>query len=618
MKSRGVYMNQFTEDGAPAPEDAPDIPKQDTDAEDWFGQARGLWPADSIILAAPFYNWVGHVNVETAQVAFATAYFEECEEGCTASAVDTNCGGCSRGPGNFISAASGTGDGAYPVLRLLDPQLTTVGVLTGFMNALDETAQAGRVAEFSEMFAASAPMVLGTLDCQGSLLVYEASKSLDDREVSVDVPVEPGPWTVVCWVRQPEFQADRGLFPVAIAALGGALRDEALRRVPELSALQRRALIEQLWGSGGPMVDSLMTDIREAVLQNNVAQSKGFDIAAASSYLAQLAEHFEDSGAGDVMRTMFGAGTSQVLEMLEWRGVLEPRLPWWTSEMASQPEDLWHQVRAAGDPTSPVTREVLASSRWARRVAAHRSDLAPELVAQLAADPDRRVRHNIAAGDATPAQVLAHLEGDPDAAVATAARSNPTRPTVAEPAHGSPSPAAPEPFACRDRSGEYLALVNVGDRLGGAGDLDLAELFTRRGISAAVEAGDRWAAATAANNLAFCVLIPQGRLDEARAVLRDAMALDAGYQSTNAMSNLGIVEYDSGDPAAASSLFQRVVDSGTGPLDEAHYYLGLIAKQAGEPAASQDHFRRAASGDDPEYAEKAKAELRGARRKWWH
>lgn len=154
-------------------------------------------------------------------------------------------------------------------------------------------------------------------------------------------------------------------------------------------------------------------------------------------------------------------------------------------------------------------------------------------------------------------------------------------------------------------AGDYFAMGNLGFRLAESGDNAEAELWDRRAIEAAATAEHEDVAATVANNLAFSVLIPAGRHDEARQVLRAAIALDVGYQSYNALSNLGVLEYAAGNHIQAKALFKQVVDSGDGPIDEAHYYLGLIAEAAGKMDKARQQWRKAADGVDEEYARKA-------------
>ena len=84
----------------------------------------------------------------------------------------------------------------------------------------------------------------------------------------------------------------------------------------------------------------------------------------------------------------------------------------------------------------------------------------------------------------------------------------------------------------------------------------------------------------ATNTLVFSHLIPARRFAEARLWLEDLIGMEIGYESWNAVSNLGVVEFESGHTELAKSLFESMIDSEEGPLDEAEEYLERI--NAGE------------------------------------
>jgi predicted DNA-binding WGR domain protein len=84
----------------------------------------------------------------------------------------------------------------------------------------------------------------------------------------------------------------------------------------------------------------------------------------------------------------------------------------------------------------------------------------------------------------------------------------------------------------------------------------------------------------ATNTLVFSHLIPARRFAEARLWLEDLIGMEVGYESWNAVSNLGVVEFESGHTDLARSLFESMIDAGEGPLDEAEEYLERI--NAGE------------------------------------
>ena len=84
------------------------------------------------------------------------------------------------------------------------------------------------------------------------------------------------------------------------------------------------------------------------------------------------------------------------------------------------------------------------------------------------------------------------------------------------------------------------------------------------------------AAWASTNTLVFSHLIPARRFAEARLWCNDLIELETGYESWNALSNLGIVEFESGNTGLARGFFQAIIDAGTGPVDEAEEYIERI------------------------------------------
>ena len=85
------------------------------------------------------------------------------------------------------------------------------------------------------------------------------------------------------------------------------------------------------------------------------------------------------------------------------------------------------------------------------------------------------------------------------------------------------------------------------------------------------------------NTLVFSHLIPARRFAEARLWCDDLIRLETGYESWNALSNLGIVEFESGNTGLARRYFQAVIDAGFGPVDEAEEYIDLIDSGENRP-----------------------------------
>lgn len=91
---------------------------------------------------------------------------------------------------------------------------------------------------------------------------------------------------------------------------------------------------------------------------------------------------------------------------------------------------------------------------------------------------------------------------------------------------------------------------------------------------------ESWAAT---NTLVFSHLIPARRFAEARLWCDDLILLETGYESWNALSNLAVVEFESGNTELARGYFQEIINAGVGPIDEAEEYISLIDSGAKRP-----------------------------------
>ncbi|TEX52269.1 MAG: hypothetical protein B7C55_01260, partial [Actinomycetales bacterium mxb001] len=228
---------------------------------DWFLSAQGSLPAHALAESAPVYLWKGHYNVDVANAAIATRFFESCE--CSYEDVAEVCEICGRGPGNFQTTASGPGDGAYAVFQLLPSgeDQATAGAITLFSQV--NFPGVGATTTFSATLNSAAPMILGTLDCQGLLIFSDASTSFDSRDVSISIDQPASPCLILCWVGVESPSAN--FLPVAMAALSGEMAVAARAKVPHLSDPARSAIIASLWGDPNRLVNALFVDIRTDV-----------------------------------------------------------------------------------------------------------------------------------------------------------------------------------------------------------------------------------------------------------------------------------------------------------------------------------------------------------------
>ena len=145
----------------------------------------------------------------------------------------------------------------------------------------------------------------------------------------------------------------------------------------------------------------------------------------------------------------------------------------------------------------------------------------------------------------------------------------------------------------------------AGDAAVELGDLAAAE----RHFRLAMKSSPTQVAGHAANSLAFSVLIPLERWDEAEEVLIPLMGSPDLYHSMNARSNLGQVAYLRGEPDRAQRLLTRVHDYGMELLAESTYFLAKIALDKGDDGSAQSMFELVASTQDDRYAAMAKVAL---------
>ena len=132
----------------------------------------------------------------------------------------------------------------------------------------------------------------------------------------------------------------------------------------------------------------------------------------------------------------------------------------------------------------------------------------------------------------------------------------------------------------REAANRAAAQANdAGYRASEQGNGPEAERFYHQAIGSDSDASIR---ATAVNNLVYQLLLPQNRFDDALPLLQAAISWDAGYQSRNALSNLGVLHYSRGELSAAEAAFKAVVSGWLGPVDEALHYLAKIAADLGD------------------------------------
>jgi tetratricopeptide (TPR) repeat protein len=88
--------------------------------------------------------------------------------------------------------------------------------------------------------------------------------------------------------------------------------------------------------------------------------------------------------------------------------------------------------------------------------------------------------------------------------------------------------------------------------------------------------------ASATNTFVYSFLIPEGSIEEAESRLRETISRNFGFESLNALSNLGQVLFRKKDFFRAEAIFSKVRVSDIGHMrPEANYWLGRIYNETG-------------------------------------
>jgi hypothetical protein len=410
----------------------------------WFLDHQGAIPANEWSELAAIASWAGEFNVDVAQAAIATRYFEECPAQCYYESAPFECADCGRGMKNFIHAASGKGDGAFHVFTLMGPgspgEVDLVGVFIPFMQAdIEGLNVVGRGSQFLDIIGSAAPLVLGALACDGQLIINDGSKSRDDRDVSVRLDMPTDEYVVVCWLKPEEdpaaalstrifggAQSGDPLVSVALMAVRGPLAKLIVgSSISDMEESERDALLDELWGDEMRTVNTLMADIRPQVLTNMLENNPNEE--SRPSFLLQSAER--ERGGEDAIFALQNTGevgSISTLSLLAERGFFEPDLPWWKSASAKNVDDIWSRVAQVRGDEPLEANDASTDNVWVRRALARRIDLPTHVAETLMHDDDDRVRRNLAANTALPHMLLARLVDDVDPAVVSAVAANPS------------------------------------------------------------------------------------------------------------------------------------------------------------------------------------------------
>ena len=158
----------------------------------------------------------GAFNVEGGFAGLASRPFGDCDEQCwinpppdrTASVGPFAPSGmpcsCGRSTSTCVAMMAGFGDGLFPVTRWIDNSGETVGLCAWFATETTQGDLRGQVASATTVFDYPpvmddwAPIVLGRLQCDGSLFFSDVGAGRQGYVLDCAVPA--GIFTVVAWV----------------------------------------------------------------------------------------------------------------------------------------------------------------------------------------------------------------------------------------------------------------------------------------------------------------------------------------------------------------------------------------------------------------------------------
>ena len=616
---------------------------------DWFVAGTQAGTDSEFISLHQFAAVEGLFNVEGGYAALMSKQFKACDECEFSSRVDSSCDECGRGPETMATCLAGWGDGAYPVLSVsggLSEEATAALAIFASAWITDEPVYEAWRASFAFQLRQAVPILLGTLPVEDEVRFSDASGG-----TTITIPMSPGDASVVAWVAEvPIFSGSKGglavstsLRPIAMGVYVGELRGRVQKMITPLDDVTQREVVSGLWGwptqihsshrvprsplemetltcreldervhgnEDDPRYETLIgrTLVRDHFhLLENQADHVGSLHNDGHDRMRALALWFYGylDEARSVLQELMGKGDSQAyVDLVTLGSVIRD----YSALLSVIPTTL----RLSADQRTAVNKVQLAEG-WIKyrggdlegAVATFNAAVETQpgeaayclgLVADVAGDTRAAVNWWIRAADAGSTDAIEALarhfftigEGEKGSSWATRGIAEGNTDCMTLLARWlwdqGNKVEATDLYVRAAQAGDVGAFDPAGQLLHSQSKPE-AEYFLTR---AAREATEPFDIANAANTLAFCYLIPQGRLDEAEEILRRAIAVDAGEPSVNAMSNLGIVFFERGDDISAAECFNQVLAGGLGDITEAKDYLARITQRTKAQFATTD------------------------------
>lgn len=157
------------------------------------------------------WDIAGSFNVESGEACVSNQYFDSCECHLKPRGPEP-CFDCGRSNQNSETCASGQGDGVFPVFTLRDGQGRTTGAVAYFIEHWAVPVEKKTKFPCEIVYEATA-IRLGSINSNGRLFFNEAHTGWNSRNVTVDVNIPAGEYSVIAWLAEVPILRENGMKP---------------------------------------------------------------------------------------------------------------------------------------------------------------------------------------------------------------------------------------------------------------------------------------------------------------------------------------------------------------------------------------------------------------------
>ena len=241
--------------------------------------------------------------------------------------------------GVSFTTLAGYGDGVYPAFALSSggQSVGALTVLKDLPNDLKDASAAtpagsapltstGTGEFLGALLAGSAPLVLGHLNVEGSVVFADSARASNGRDAAVDVRLESGQYAVVAWMSIPLDDFDTVIRPLAFGVVRGTLADAIRLKTPKITVAEVELIQAETVNNPNIRLASQENDVVPALLKRNAEQAADAD--SRLSWLLQLAEV---APSEEVFYAVYGCPAptaDEARRLLALRGFSQPSLPW--------------------------------------------------------------------------------------------------------------------------------------------------------------------------------------------------------------------------------------------------------------------------------------------------